>query len=308
MTEVLFHHYPQSPVSEKVRAVFGIKKLSWRSVEIPWIPPKPDLMPLTGGYRRTPVMQIGADIYCDSCCIIHELEHRFPNPTLFPGSSNGLDWGLSRWTDGELFLLCVGVVLGSGPTQLPPDFAADRGRLYFGSNFNLESEALALPYKLAQLRTHFGWADERLAESGDFMLGDQPGLADALLHHVVWFLHGRYSGGPELLDEFHHLVAWEQRMLALGHGSVTELSSQDALAIARTATTKTSVQTDANDPQRFAPGANVQVRPDGDGGDPWVLGQLRVLTRDVIALDRIDPAVGEITVHFPRIGYRIEAA
>ena len=28
--------------------------------------PRPDLMPMTGGYRRTPVMQIGADIYCDT--------------------------------------------------------------------------------------------------------------------------------------------------------------------------------------------------------------------------------------------------
>ena len=77
MTEIVFHHYPQSPVAEKVRVVFGIKQLHWRSVEIPRIPPKPDLMPLTGGYRRTPVLQVGADIYCDSQCIMRELERRF---------------------------------------------------------------------------------------------------------------------------------------------------------------------------------------------------------------------------------------
>jgi hypothetical protein len=27
-------------------------------------------------------MQIGADIYCDSQCIIRELQRRFPEPTL----------------------------------------------------------------------------------------------------------------------------------------------------------------------------------------------------------------------------------
>ena len=61
-SEVIFHAYPQSPVAEKVRVAFGIKGLAWRKVEIPRLPPKPMLTALTGGYRRTPVMQIGADI------------------------------------------------------------------------------------------------------------------------------------------------------------------------------------------------------------------------------------------------------
>ncbi len=69
MLDVILHHYPQSPVSEKVRIAFGMKDLAWHSVEIPRLPPKPDLMPLTGGYRMTPVMQVGADVFCDSLCI-----------------------------------------------------------------------------------------------------------------------------------------------------------------------------------------------------------------------------------------------
>ena len=76
MSEIILHNYPESPVAEKVRIALGIKGLEWLSVKIPRIPPKPLLMPLTGGYRRTPVMQIGADIYCDSQCIIRELERR----------------------------------------------------------------------------------------------------------------------------------------------------------------------------------------------------------------------------------------
>ncbi|MCK4940436.1 MAG: glutathione S-transferase N-terminal domain-containing protein, partial [Rhodospirillaceae bacterium] len=57
--QVILHHYPQSPVSEKIRVVLGMKDLTWKSVLIPRLPPKPNLMPLTGGYRLTPVMQIG---------------------------------------------------------------------------------------------------------------------------------------------------------------------------------------------------------------------------------------------------------
>jgi len=29
MAEVILHHYPQSPVSEKVRVALGIKELDW---------------------------------------------------------------------------------------------------------------------------------------------------------------------------------------------------------------------------------------------------------------------------------------
>ena len=132
MAEIILHHYPQSPVAEKARVALGIKGLAWDSVIIPRVPPKPDLMPLTGGYRRTPVMQIGADIYCDSQCILRELERRHPEPSLIPGQSAGLVWGVSRWTDGPLLDLAVRVVLGAQAEDLPADFAADRGRLYLG--------------------------------------------------------------------------------------------------------------------------------------------------------------------------------
>ena len=84
MSEIILHHYPQSPVAEKVRIALGVKKLPWRSVIIPRIPPKPDVIILTGGYRRTPIMQIGADVYCDSMCILRALERITPEPTFFP--------------------------------------------------------------------------------------------------------------------------------------------------------------------------------------------------------------------------------
>mgnify|MGYP001801963333 CR=1 FL=1 len=77
MTQIILHNYPQSPVAEKARVALGIKGLDWHSVEIPRLAPKPTLTKLTGGYRRPPVMQIGADIYCDSAVVIDELNRRF---------------------------------------------------------------------------------------------------------------------------------------------------------------------------------------------------------------------------------------
>ena len=116
---IILHHFDRSPFSEKIRVVFGHKGLSWRSVRIPQIMPKPDLMPLTGGYRRTPVMQIGADVFCDTQIIIREIERRFPSPTLFPPGAAGVPWGLSSWTDRAFFQNAVNLVFGDARSEGP---------------------------------------------------------------------------------------------------------------------------------------------------------------------------------------------
>ena len=103
MPKLILHHFDFSPFAEKARLVLGFKHLPWDSVQIPMVMPKPELMPLTGGYRKTPVLQIGADIYCDTRLIARELERRFPSPTLFPDGNRGIALALSHWTDTALF-------------------------------------------------------------------------------------------------------------------------------------------------------------------------------------------------------------
>jgi len=282
-----------------------MKDMSWRSVQIPRLPPKPDLMPLTGGYRRTPVLQVGADIYCDSQCIMRELERRYPRPTLYPNGAAGLPWAVSRWTDGPLFTLVVGAVMGAQADELPEEFAYDRGRLYFGPSFDWQAQKKMLPHTLAQIRAQLGWIDQRLSGDRDFMLGAEPGLPDALCYHLVWFFRGRYAGGPALLDQFPNLVAWEKRVAAIGHGRPDGLDSKQALEIARSATPESVEHADPDDPQGLAPGQMVAVVPDVDGGDPSVEGRVVAVSIDTIAISRSAPEVGDIVVHFPRVGYRV---
>ena len=97
MSDLILHHYDEAPFAEKIRLIFGIKGLPWNSVIIPSAMPKPDLMPLTGGYRRTPVLQIGADIYCDTQLIAAVLERLYPTPTIFPDGNAGLAYALGSW-------------------------------------------------------------------------------------------------------------------------------------------------------------------------------------------------------------------
>lgn len=308
MPDIILHHYPQSPVAEKVRVGLGIKGLAWRSVEIPRLPPKPDLMPLTGGYRRTPVLQVGADIYCDSQAILRALDQLHPEPSFFPGGSAGMAWGISRWTDGELLDLTVRIVLGHAAQDLPKDFAEDRGRLYFGPDHDLAALQGDLPHVIAQLRAELGWLDQRIATGRRFLLGDRAGLPDCLLYYIVWFLRGRWSDGPTFLAQFPALEAWESRVRALGHGDASEMDSADALAVARDAVPETPEAVAPGEPQALTPGQPVAVLPLGDGGDPAVLGTVRFADRDSIAVLRQDERVGAVCVHFPRAGYRVTAA
>lgn len=303
MNEIILHHYPESPVSEKVRVVLGIKGLAWRSVIIPRLPPRPDLMPLTGGYRQTPVMQFGADVYCDSQCIIRELERRFPEPTLYPGGGAGMVWGVSRWTDELLFRHAITVVLGSKIHDLPEAFLKDRMRVYYPAGTGAETLEKAVPHALAQLRAQIGWMEQRLETGRRFMLGDAPGLPDALCYYLVWFLRGRYERGGEFLAQFPALCSWEARVREIGHGSPAEMDSGEALRIAGDAEPATPRQEDAADPEGLAPGQTVVVC-----GEPCVApvkGEIVSVSSESVAIRRYDDTAGRVVVHFPRVGYTV---
>ncbi|MFK7892085.1 MAG: glutathione S-transferase family protein [Granulosicoccus sp.] len=307
-TQVIFHNYPQSPVAEKVRVGFGIKGLNWHNVEIPRIPPKPLLTTLTGGYRRTPVMQIGADIYCDSQCILRELERRFPSPSFMPSGDVGLLWCLARWTDGALFDLAVKIVLGSAGDKLPADFAKDRGRLYLGENWaeGLKQANADLPHLVAQLRVPLLWLDRQLSDGRAFLSGQSPGAIDAWMYHIFWFINGRWDAGPVLLSQFAQVQRWMKSVEAVGHGKPSDLSAESALNMAAATEPTTVADVSDNDPQGLSVGQSVSVIPDVNGGEQAVTGTIRMADIESIAIDRLSDDAGNVCVHFPRAGYRID--
>lgn len=312
MTQIILHNYPQSPVAEKARVGLGIKGATWANVEIPRLAPKPMLTALTGGYRRTPVMQIGADIYCDSQCILQELEARIPSPSFFPTKDAGLIWALSRWTDGDLFDLTVKIVLGSAGDGLAEDFAKDRGRLYFGPDWakGLKAANADLPHLAAQMRGAMKWLNDQLSDGRRFFLGADAAAIDAQFYQLVWFLRGRWSQGSTFLSEFPHLETWEESIAELGHGTVSQMSPEEAIKIAAaSAPLGFDVAQDlSRDPQGLKLGADVVVSPDVDGGEQPVAGTLVFASVERLTLSRHEEGVGPINVHFPRIGYRIDAA
>ena len=190
---IILHHFPQSPFSEKIRLIFGLKKIAWTSVVITRIMPRPDLMPMTGGYRRTPVMQIGADIYCDTQCIIRELERRFPEPTLFPEACQGLASATAMWTDKAFFQSTVNLVFGSLADKVPQEFIADREKLR-GAKFDIAAMTAAIPQMRDQFRANLQWIDAQLGGGRNWMCGDHVSLCDINAYMNVWYVRANLPG------------------------------------------------------------------------------------------------------------------
>lgn len=283
----------------------GFKNLSWKSVEQNRLPDRPELFAMTGGYRRIPVMQVGADIYCDTQCIFRELERRHPNPSFHPSGNSGASFGLSRWIDAEFFQLGVRLAFAPVADSLPPELVADRTRLYFGPDGDMAAEAKDIPHTLSQLRPKLGWLDDQLKTNGPFLHGAKASLSDLLAWHVVWFFQGRYADAELILGEFAELRSWASRMEGIGHGTFEDMSIQDSLAIALNAKSDTPETADSADPQGLKPGMGASVAPLTNSGETGVVGNIHSVSRDGIALARNDERCGDVVVHFPRVGYRV---
>jgi glutathione S-transferase len=302
-SELILHQYETSPFSEKVRKLLAWKGIPWRAVEQPAIMPKPDLIPLTGGYRRIPVLQIGADVYCDSQLIARVLERLHPTPSLYPRGSEGTCHVWNLWADRFLFLAVVPLVFDEIGAFVPKEFIEDRTKMAPGRDF-AEIGKLAPPAR-EQVRAMIATLEAQLAQGQRFLLGDEFSLADAACYHPLWFLRVAPQAAG-LTREWPRVAAWLERVEAMGHGEKSALGASAALAIARDATPAAAAPSDPQEPNGIAPGMRVSIVPDDYAFDP-VAGVVTHASAHEIAVKRSEPALGEIVVHFPRIGFRIVA-
>jgi glutathione S-transferase len=304
MTGLILHHFDASPFAEKVRLMLGLKRLTWHSVEIPMVMPKPDLTALTGGYRKTPVLQIGADVYCDTRLIAVTLETLYPLPSLFPQGERGLALALSAWSDRSFFEPGAGLSMGLNKLGLPRAVIDDRKAFFNFMDFDALEENI--PHLTTQFRAQAELVNQQL-EGRRFLLGDSPGLADINAYFPVWMARANVPTAAAMLAPYERLLAWEERMRSVGHGVRIATNADAAHAAARCAVPRPGSGVDASDALGLEAGDQVAVAPDDYGKDP-VAGELITLSVQEVAIRRTHPRVGTVVVHFPRIGYRIVRA
>jgi glutathione S-transferase len=310
MADIILHHYPTSPFSEKIRLVMGFKQLAWKSVVIPSIMPKPDVLALTGGYRKTPFMQMGCDVYCDSALICDVLEHLQPAPTLYPPAHKGLARVLAQWADTTLFWTAMAYSLqpkgaaamfAGAPPEVAQAFGADRAAMSAGMNRLRPADATAA-YKSYLRRI------ANMLDGQEFLMGSAPCVADFATYHPLWFTRKRVPVMAGILDATPAVLGWMDRMEALGHGQMEKFSATDSIAACADSTGPAAlIDTTFQDEHGIPLGSQVTVAADTFGPET-TQGELISATRTRYTLRRTDPRAGTVHVHFPRIGYVLKKA
>lgn len=309
MPDLIFHHYPASPFSEKVRLIFGHKNLRWQSVSIPVIMPKDDVVALTGGYRKTPILQIGADIYCDSALIADVLEELHPTPTLYPEDTGAEARILAQWADSTLFWTAIPYAMqpaglrdlfANVPTAHVQAFAADR------KAFRGNAPRLPVAEATGSMHVYLERLEGMLTDGRPYLLGAVPTIADFSSYHPLWFIR-RASSVAGILERYPRVQKWMDHVNKIGHGQSADTSSGDAIALARSGTHAVTANLPFQDTHGIALGERVTIAPTDFGIDP-VNGELVISAANELAVRRTDPRAGEVIVHFPRVGFQLTRA
>lgn len=300
---VVFHEYALSPFSEKIRRVFGYKKIAYHSVEQPMWMPKPHLTPLTGGYRRIPVMQVGADVYCDTALIVRKLDAMYPEAPVVPAELAGAVHATEQWADKQLFMTCVPLVFTALASLLPPELIEDRKKMR--PDLDMKVLEKGVPYCLTTVAAACGRLDMTLARS-NFVLGDRFTAADAAIHHCLWFARNA-EPGAQILAKFPAVGAWMQRLEAFGAGDLAKMSPEDALALAKRSEPSDLPKASSSgpDPSGVKVGDAVAVCSDDLPQDGF-RGTVVAITPEELVIERKTDDLGTLWQHFPRVGYLIQ--
>jgi glutathione S-transferase len=305
VAELILHQYEMSPFSEKVRRLLAFKRLPWRAVRAPAIMPKPELVALTGGYRKIPVLQIDNHVYCDTALIARVLEQLAPEPSLY---AHPLAEVTAEWADSVLFEATAPVIMR--PTRVDEllrfltkeeleGMLADRKAMRENSTRFQPRPKVARVH----LELYLERLDRSLA-SQDYLFGATPSIADFSVYHCVWMLQ---HVSPEPLTNRAHLQAWLQRISAIPHSAITPLSASEALRVSRECAADWRPTAPFADPQGFSLEQAVVVRANDYGRDP-IEGALVASSASEIVLRRADVRAGRVYVHFPRIGFDVQAS
>lgn len=300
----ILYHYGMSPYAQKIRAMLGYAGVDWQSVTTEGAPPRPELAALAGGYRKIPVAQIGADVFCDSRTIAREIAALSGKSALSP--DNVSDAG-QQWIDqaeGRLFFACVIASMGlkftigalrSVSLGGLKAIMVDRREMAKTSTIQApgknEAKAMAMEH-IAQVEAQLG---------RDYLLGAEPELADFAVYHPLWMVH--VKGGKRFIRRFPKTVAWIERMTAFAAGNPREISADQALDTAKQHQPRVI---DEADKQHELIGKTVRVGPN-DYAQDATEGELVGSTDATWIVARQHPQTGLVHVHFPKQGFDLVA-
>lgn len=300
---LILHNYVISPFSEKVRAALGMLGASWQSAIIPETPPRHKLEPMIGGYGRTPVAQVGADLYCDSKIIFHWLAQHYNTPTLdvFTRSQEEQEY-LTYMERDFLFASVMGamgwpLVKKSMRNMAPQSrftILFDRIKMGKAANIPMPDSKQAKVILAKDIPA----LESRLTDT--FLFGPEPSYGDFALYQSLWMI--KEVGERKHLDNYPNILAWFERIQQFGNGTSTVISPDQALQTALTSVPADIPDTMQNDPMI---GNQVSIAPTDYRLEPST-GILRGVSDVEWIIERNSAPSGLVHVHFPRQGFELK--
>lgn len=298
ISPLILYHYPASPYAEKVRLLAGYLGVAWQSVDVPIQPPRDQLAILAGGYRRIPVMQCGADIFCDTAVICDEVISR-SDTSLAPCSAEALAIAHRAETDvffaairqGSQLKTAIGLTMMLGVKGMLA-FAKDRASFAQG-----HGPAAQTPDVAKSTFNSFLQDLEQMLQSQSYLGGEAPCLSDFRCYHPIFLAKGFKSIKEASLPV--GVKAWMVRIEGFGWGHCEDISGDEAVVAAKSHEPRPLPEGIADHPDV---GQWVTVTPLDTGRVP-VTGTLvgRSDTRIIVA--RRSEDVGLCHVHFPAAGF-----
>ena len=305
MSDLILHHYDVSPFSQKAQKMLGLKGLPWLSVEMPMTAPKPALEALTGGYRGTPVLQVGADIFVDTVAIAEALDHFYPNrPALLDDPSRLASDAMGMWAD-SLFDPVLKAAVAQYAADWDSHFYADRAAVFPHLDFEKLPEVLPLmERRIAEMADQL---EARLADGRPFLGGDNCTLVDIHCWGIFWFVANGLPGAMALMADQVYRPRWQERLTELGAGSRVE-SDYDAAraALARAPVDSALLQGGGPAHPQLQDWWQHAVAVTAVGADRGrVNGKLVARGARLTTLE-LDDELGLRHVHFPNNGYELQ--
>ena len=282
-----------------------MKRIAWQSVEIPAQLPKPDYLPLTGGYRRAPALQIGADVYCDTRLIAELAEQFQPEPSLFLGHARGrvLCQAIADWVESRLLWPTALYITGVNAEQFPLSFHTDRAALHYKSSPSMAQVKASAAKYLAPMRAGLVAIEALFTHEEPYVFGHAPSLADIAVYQIPWFLD-TVAPGHGFLDEMQKTRSWMACVASLGRAPTAEISAEQAIELANNATPLAIDTTPSTAiPEGITLGDEVMVAPLEERTP--ASGRLVYASDSRISIAVQNARVRCVHVHFPRIGYRL---
>ncbi len=301
---MLLHHYPNSPFAEKLRALFGFKQIAWTSVVQPMMMPKPDMQALTGGYRRIPILQIGADVYCDTALIAKVIEKHHPTLPAQSAAVQAQAEVIAQWADSTLFTTAMAFNFSpKGAEWFFKDTAPEQAKAFADDRKAMRAGAARMaPSEAAPAYATYLKRISAMLGDKPFLFGDTPTIADFSCYHPLWFTWRV----PPLADVFTatpNLGPWIERMIAFGkHPAVNNISPSQALMVAKENQPINLSDRPIVDYLGFPTGAQVSVTAESFGLEV-TSGRLVHSDADTFTLARETQETGLVHIHFPRIGF-----